>query len=70
MFVGKLTRFEPIDRTAVSLMVLLSFAIGFLLALGDRSLPKVRDFSWECDRTVCQSMAARAIELRSCTIRN
>ncbi|TAE57288.1 MAG: hypothetical protein EAZ88_02195 [Oscillatoriales cyanobacterium] len=47
MFVGKLKKLEPIDRTAVSLMVLLSFAIGFLLALGDRSLPKVRDFSWE-----------------------
>jgi Bacterial Ig-like domain len=47
MFVGKLTRFEPIDRAAVSLMVLLSLAIGFLLAQGDRSLPKVRDFSWE-----------------------
>ena len=47
MFVGKLTRFEPIDRTAVSLIVLLSCAIVFLLAAGDRSLPKVRAFSWE-----------------------
>jgi len=47
MFVGKIKRFEPIDRTAVSLMVLLSLAIGFLLALGDRALPKVRDFSWQ-----------------------
>jgi len=47
MFLGKLKRFGPIDRTAVSLMVLLSLAIGFLLLGGDRSLPKVRDFSWQ-----------------------
>ena len=47
MFVGKLKRFEPIDRAAVSLMLLLSLAIGFLLLGGDRSLPKVRDFSWK-----------------------
>ena len=47
MFVEKLKRFEPIDRAAVSLMLLLSFAIGFLLIGGDRSLPKVRDFSWQ-----------------------
>lgn len=46
MFLGKFKRFEPIDRTAVSLMVLLTVAIGFLLFFGDRSLPKVRDFSW------------------------
>ena len=47
MFVEKFKRFEPIDRAAVSLMLLLSMAIGFLLAAGDRSLPKVRDFSWK-----------------------
>ena len=47
MFVGKFKRFEPIDRAAVSLMLLLSLAIGFLLLGGDRSLPKVRDFSWQ-----------------------
>ena len=47
MFLAKLKRFEPIDRVAVSLMLLLSFAIGFLLIGGDRSLPKVRDFSWQ-----------------------
>jgi hypothetical protein len=43
MFVGKLKIFEPIDRAAVQLMVLLSLALGFLLSRGDRSLPKVRD---------------------------
>lgn len=47
MFLGKLNRFEPIDRAAVLLMLLLSLAIGFLLVGGDRSLPKVRDFSWQ-----------------------
>ena len=47
MFVAKLKRFEPIDRAAVSLMLLLGLAIGFLLLGGDRSLPKVRDFSWQ-----------------------
>lgn len=47
MFLGKLNRFEPIDRAVVLLMLLLSLAIGFLLVGGDRSLPKVRDFSWQ-----------------------
>jgi Bacterial Ig-like domain len=47
MFLGKLKIFGPIDRAAVSLMVLLSLAIEFLVVGGDRSLPKVRDFSWE-----------------------
>ncbi len=47
MFVAKLKRFEPIDRAAVSLILLLSLTIGFLLLGGDRSLPKVRDFSWQ-----------------------
>lgn len=47
MFVGKLTRFGPIDRAAVSLILLLSLAISFLLLGGDRALPKVRDFSWQ-----------------------
>ncbi len=47
MFVGKLNRFEPIDRAALLLMLSLSLAIGFLLLGGDRSLPKVRDFSWQ-----------------------
>jgi len=43
MFVGKLKIFEPIDRAAVPLMVLLILALWFLLSRGDRSLPKVRD---------------------------
>ncbi|MEG3882432.1 Ig-like domain-containing protein [Microcoleus sp. herbarium7] len=47
MFLAILKRLEPIDRAAVSLILLLSLAIGFLLLGGDRSLPKVRDFSWQ-----------------------
>ncbi|MEG3861604.1 Ig-like domain-containing protein [Microcoleus sp. herbarium12] len=47
MFLRKLTRLEPIDRAAVSLMLLLSLAILVLLVGGDRALPKVRDFSWK-----------------------
>jgi len=47
MFMGILKIFEPIDRAAVSLMVLLSLAIGFLVSRDDRYLLKVRDFSWQ-----------------------
>jgi hypothetical protein len=43
MFVGKLKIFEPLDRAAVPLMVLLILAIGFWLSGGDLSLPNVRD---------------------------
>jgi hypothetical protein len=42
MFVGKLKIFEPIERAAAPLMVLLSWAIGFLLSRRDLSLPKLR----------------------------
>ncbi len=38
---------QPIDRTAITLMTVLSVAIAFLLWNGDHALPKVRDFSWE-----------------------
>lgn len=47
MFVLKLKIYEPIDRAAVSLILLLSLAIGLLVIVGDRSLPKVREFSWQ-----------------------
>jgi hypothetical protein len=42
MFVGKLKIFEPLDRAAVPLMVLLILVSGFLLSRGDRALPNVR----------------------------
>jgi hypothetical protein len=37
----------PIDRTAWVLMLLLSLAIGFLVWKGDRTAPRIRDFSWQ-----------------------
>jgi hypothetical protein len=39
--------FQPIDRVALPLMLLLSVLIGILLGGGDRSMPYVRDFSWQ-----------------------
>lgn len=39
--------FEPIDRVALPLIVLLNVLIGFLVMGGDRSRPRVRDFSWQ-----------------------
>jgi hypothetical protein len=47
MFVLKLKIYEPIDRAAISLIFLLSLAIGLLVIGGDRHVPKVRDFSWQ-----------------------
>jgi hypothetical protein len=38
---------QPIDRLALGLMVVLSLLIGILLLGGDRSAPRVRDFSWQ-----------------------
>ncbi|MGB7894168.1 MAG: hypothetical protein WCF82_20005 [Microcoleus sp.] len=38
---------QPIDRTAIVLMLLLSFLIGLLLLSGDRTAPRVREFTWE-----------------------
>lgn len=40
-------RFEPIDRVALTLMLVLSLLIGILLWGGDRTRPYVRDFSWQ-----------------------
>jgi dipeptidyl aminopeptidase/acylaminoacyl peptidase len=37
----------PIDRTAWILIVLLSLAIAFLVWKGDRTAPRVRDFTWQ-----------------------
>jgi len=38
---------QPIDRTAIILMLVLSFLIGLLLLSGDRTAPRVREFTWE-----------------------
>jgi hypothetical protein len=43
----KLKIYEPIDRAALSLIMLLNLAIGLSIVWGARSLPKVRDFSWQ-----------------------
>jgi hypothetical protein len=42
---------QPIDRTALILMIVLSVVIGFFLLKGDRAMAKVREFSWQ-DRQV------------------
>jgi hypothetical protein len=72
----KIKRFEPIDRAAVLLMLLLSLATGFLLLGGDRSLPKVRDFSWQNKQVGARDTAFvltfsrpmdRASEKQTCT---
>ncbi|WP_293333142.1 hypothetical protein [Microcoleus sp. CAWBG58] len=38
---------QPIDRTAIFLILLLSVLMGLLLLSGDRTAPRVRDFTWE-----------------------
>lgn len=38
---------QPIDRTALLFMLVLSLVIGFLLLKGDRAVARVRDFSWQ-----------------------
>ncbi|MGL5062431.1 MAG: hypothetical protein ACRC62_20835 [Microcoleus sp.] len=43
----RLNTSQPIDRAALSLIVLLNLAIGLLIIASDRSLPKVREFSWQ-----------------------
>lgn len=37
---------EPVDRVAIALMIVLTVLIGMMLLSGDRSTPKVREFSW------------------------
>ncbi|MBW4517446.1 MAG: Ig-like domain-containing protein [Timaviella obliquedivisa GSE-PSE-MK23-08B] len=39
--------FYPIDRTAWILILVLSLAIGILVIKGDRTAPRIRDFTWE-----------------------
>lgn len=38
---------QPIDRVALGIMLVLSLLIGILLLSGDRTAPRVRDFSWQ-----------------------
>jgi hypothetical protein len=38
---------QPIDRLALGVMLALSLLIGILLWSGDRTAPRVRDFSWQ-----------------------
>lgn len=38
---------QPLDRWAILLMVILSLVIGVLLWGGDRTAPRVREFSWQ-----------------------
>ncbi|PSB24006.1 hypothetical protein C7B69_13935, partial [filamentous cyanobacterium Phorm 46] len=38
---------QPIDRVAIALMLVLSVLMGLLLLSGDRTAPKVREFTWE-----------------------
>ncbi|MEG4027539.1 MULTISPECIES: hypothetical protein [unclassified Microcoleus] len=38
---------QPIDRTAIVLMLVLSVLIALLLLSGDRTAPRVREFTWE-----------------------
>jgi hypothetical protein len=39
--------FYPLDRTAWIMILLLSLAIGFFVIKGDRSAPRIRDFTWQ-----------------------
>lgn len=38
---------EPLDRAAIALMLVLSIIIGIVLLQGDRSAPRVREFTWQ-----------------------
>ncbi|MDX2255831.1 MAG: hypothetical protein NW214_09970 [Pseudanabaenaceae cyanobacterium bins.39] len=38
---------QPIDRYAIGLAVIMSLAIAILIGVGDRTVPQVRDFSWQ-----------------------
>lgn len=41
------SKFQPLDRVAWALMLVLFVLIGLLVWGGDRTAPKVRDFSWQ-----------------------
>ncbi len=51
MSVNSKSFFQPLDRVAIALMLLLSLLIGLLLWQGDAVRPRVGNFSWE-DRQV------------------
>ncbi|MCU0543650.1 MAG: hypothetical protein MUE44_15965 [Oscillatoriaceae cyanobacterium Prado104] len=38
---------QPIDRAAIALMLVLGLMMGMLLLTGDRTAPRVREFSWQ-----------------------
>jgi hypothetical protein len=42
-----LKKIQPLDRAAITLMLILSVLIGGLLLGGDRTAPRVRDFTWQ-----------------------
>ncbi|WP_310486923.1 hypothetical protein [Chamaesiphon sp. VAR_69_metabat_338] len=42
---------QPLDRIAITVMAVLAVAIAILIWSGDRTLPQVRDFSWQ-NRTI------------------
>jgi hypothetical protein len=39
--------FQPLDRVAILLILLLALIIGGIVFKGDRTAPRVRDFSWQ-----------------------
>ena len=45
--ISKLKQLQPIDRIALSIILLLNLLIGLLMLSGDRTRPRVRDFSWQ-----------------------
>lgn len=38
---------QPLDRLAIAVIIVLGVLIGGLLLLGDRTAPRVRDFTWQ-----------------------
>lgn len=48
---------QPLDRVAVVLILVLSVLIGLLLWSGDRTAPRVRDFSWQNKQVGAQDAA-------------
>ncbi len=45
--VARSFKFQPIDRAAIVLVLMLSLTIGGLLVKGDRASARVRDFNWQ-----------------------
>ncbi|MEB3358545.1 MAG: hypothetical protein VKK04_17595 [Synechococcales bacterium] len=48
---------QPLDRTALILMAVLAIIIAGLLMGGDRTLPRVRDFSWQGKQVGAEDVA-------------